>query len=130
MNRKQRREEAKRQQREDVLTQQSAYGRMMQKREAVKARLEQNGITIRDLEQEFERGYKAAQADLTRYQMQMFYCAAGIAAHDTFRFGQKRISRLLNRIQTIMTEEICTGDITERMKRETGLDVVDEGYDN
>lgn len=44
--------------------------------------------------------------------------------------GETRIIRTLDRVQEIMTEEICTADIMQRLKQETGIDIFDSDYDN
>lgn len=36
--------------------------------------------------------------------------------------------RALETVQQIMTEEICTADIIERCRKETGLDIVGGGW--
>lgn len=94
------------------------------------ARMEKNGITVRDLEKEYGKGYRKAHTEITAFQMRMFYCATALALHELYGFGETRLLRTLDRIQEIMTDEICTADIIERLKRETGLDVKEEGYDN
>lgn len=99
-------------------------------KQAAIERLSRNGITPKDLENEYRRGYDDARKDLTAFTMRMFYCAAALAARELHGFGEQRIIRLLNRIQQIMTEEICTADIAERLRRETGIDIFDSDYDN
>lgn len=99
-------------------------------REEKKEALFRNGITAKDLAREYETGYKQARQDLTSFAMMMFYCATAIATHRLFGFGEARITRLLDDIQQIMTEEIGTEDMIERCKRETGIEIEDSGYDN
>lgn len=99
-------------------------------REEKKEALFRNGITTKDLEREYDIGYKQARQELTSFAMQMFYCAAAISAHRLFGFGETRITRLLDDIQQIMTEEIGTEDMIERCRRETGIDIEEGGYDN
>lgn len=99
-------------------------------KQAAIERLSRNGITPKDLENEYRRGYDTARKELTSFTMRMFYCAAALAAHELHGFGERRIIRLLDRIQQIMTEEICTADITQRLRRETGIDIFDSDYDN
>lgn len=96
------------------------------------SRLVKNGITPEDLTAEYERGRKEATKEyvdkLLPFQQKFFYSAAAIAAHDLFGFGKDRALRLLDRIQEIMCEEISTGDIIERCKRETGVDCFEEEF--
>jgi len=99
---------------------------------AIAQRMIQNGITQADLDAAYEKGRKDATKEyvdrLLPYQQRFFYSAAAIAVHELFGFGKNRGERLLDRIQQIMCEEISTGDIIERCKRETGVDVWEEEY--
>ena len=99
---------------------------------AVSLRMIQNGITQADLDAAYQRGRKDATKEyvdkLLPYQQKFFYSAAAIAAHELFGFGKDRALRLLERVQEIMCEEISTGDIIERCKRETGVDCFEEEF--
>lgn len=99
-------------------------------KQAAIERLSRNGITPKDLENEYRRGYDDARKDLTSFTMRMFYCAIGLATHELYGHGETRIIRTLDRVQEIMTEEICTADIMQRLKQETGIDIFDTEYDN
>lgn len=99
-------------------------------KKAAIARLSRNGITPKDLEDEFKRGYDAARKELTSFTMRMFYCAVGLATHELYGHGETRIIRTLDRVQEIMTEEICTADIADRLKMETGIEIFETDYDN
>jgi len=102
------------------------------KKQAVNARLVKNGITLKDLADEYNRGKADATKEyvdkLLPYQQKFFYCAAAMASHELFGFGETRILRLLDRVQEIMCEEISTGDIIQRCKAETGIDMFEEEY--
>jgi len=102
------------------------------RKQAVRERLMKNGITEQDLTDAYERGRKDATKEyvdkLLPFQQKFFYSAAAIAAHDLFGFGKDRGLRLLERIQEIMCEEISTGDIIDRCKRETGVDCFEEEF--
>ena len=99
---------------------------------AIAMRVMQNGISKQDLDAAYQRGRKDATKEyvdkLLPYQQRFFYSAAAIAAHELFGFGKERGERLLDRIQQIMCEEISTGDIIERCRRETGVDVWEGEY--
>ena len=99
-------------------------------KQAAIERLSRNGITPKDLENEYRRGYDDARKDLTSFTMRMFYCAIGLATHELYGHGETRIILTLDRVQEIMTEEICTADIMQRLKQETGIDIFDTEYDN
>lgn len=101
-------------------------------RMAMAQHLARNGITEKDLNDAYNRGRKDGIKEyvdsILPYQQRFFYSAAAIAAHDLFGFGKDRGERLLDRIQEIMCEEISTGDIIDRCKRETGVNVFEEDY--
>jgi hypothetical protein len=92
--------------------------------------MEKNGITKEDLKAEYNRGYAAARRDLTVFTMRMFYSAIAISLHRLFKFGEARILRVLDDVQWIMTEEICTDDIMQRCRDETGIDITSGDYDD
>ena len=131
MNREQRRKE-ERQQRRAIAELPEWKKAELARKTALANRLAQNGITAKDLADEYERGKKDATKEyvdkLLPYQQKFFYSAAAIAAHDLFGFGKDRAMRLLSRIQEIMCEEISTGDIIQRCKRETGVDCFEEEF--
>lgn len=106
-------------------------GHKLTNRERI-ALIEKNGITAKDLKHSYEEGQQAAMRVPVNYVMNMFFCACAIALHREFGFGEKRIMRVLTATEKIMIEELTTEDITERCKRETGLevDVRDEGFDD
>lgn len=105
-------------------------------RQVTKQRLEQrkemekNGITKEDLKAEYNRGYATARKDLTVFYVRMFYSAIAISLHKLFGFGETRIVRVLQDVQETMTFEICTGDIIERCREETGIDIRCGDYDS
>lgn len=87
-----------------------------------------NGISYADLEKEYKRGYDAAMADAVEHFMDFFYAGTGIALHNVCGFGEMRIKRVLDELHRVMGEELSGGEIIERLKRETGLDIRIEGY--
>ena len=131
MNRQQRRQQ-ERDQRRAIAELPEWKKAEIARKNALANRLAQNGITAQDLADEYNRGRKEATKEyvdkLLPYQQKFFYSAAAIAAHDLFGFGKDRAMRLLERIQEIMCEEISTGDIIERCKRETGVDCFEEEF--
>lgn len=131
MNRAQRRKE-ERQQRRPIAELPEWKKAELARKTAIANRLAKNGITAKDLEDEYQRGRREATKkyvdELLPYQQKFFYSAAAIASKELFGFGETRIRRLLDRVQEIMCEEITTGDIIKRAKRETGVDMFEEEY--
>lgn len=91
--------------------------------------MEKNGITEADLKAEYEKGYAVARRDLTVYAIRMFCAATAISLHRLHKFGESRIARVLEDVQCVMNEEICTDDILDRCKAETGIDIRCGDYD-
>ena len=87
-----------------------------------------NGISYEDLKKEYQRGYDAAILDAVEHYMNFFYAGTGIALHNICGFGEMRIKRVLDELHRVMGEELSSGEIVERLKRETGLDIRIEGY--
>ena len=90
---------------------------------------EKNGITEADLKAAYEKGYAVARRDLTVYAIRMFCAATAISLHRLHKFGESRIARVLEDVQCVMNEEICTDDILDRCKAETGIDIRCGDYD-
>ena len=93
-------------------------------------RMHQNGITAADLKANYDKGYKEGRMDMVTFTMANFYSAIAIAMKRLYGHGETRILRTLNDVQLIMTEEITVQDLIERCKRETGVDIIANGYTN
>jgi len=126
-NRAQRRAAARQEQRENAEMRASGYFQAKAREAAIKqktlAQLERNGITAKDLEKNYNLGYNAALRWSSEYVQPFFYSAIAIAAKRTLKFGKERTLRLMHYVQQVMLEEITTGDILERAKQETGIDI-------
>lgn len=132
MGRKERRKQERAERREQASFAASAYARSIVRRAEQKQaryeKLEKNGITVKDLEENYKRGKHDAFTWASEYYQPYFYSAIAIALHRDLKFGETRMIRFLEAVQQIMTEEICTADIIERCRRETGLDIVGGGW--
>ena len=122
-----RRREERRQKHEAVMDRHSAYARAIVREDAAKkaaiARIEKNGITLKDLEANYQKGYHDALAWASEYYQPFFYSAIAICCKRDLKFGEMRIERMLDAVKQMLIEELCTGDILERAKRETGMDI-------
>ncbi len=126
MNRQQRREQMREERREALKIPLHKRQKMMADAEArarLLTQLVQNGITPEDLKQEYDKGYKAAQRQLSNYYMRFFYAATAIATHRLYKHGRERVLRTIEAVHQIMTEEITTTDILQRCIEETGIDL-------
>ena len=131
MNRAERRKQAKADRK--AITELPEWRKMqIQAAVTMMGRLIKNGITPKDLEDEYKRGYHDATRDYVEekldYQQKFFFCAAALVAKRQLGFGKTRILRFLEAVQQAINEEITTADIIKRCKEETGVDVFEEEY--
>lgn len=122
VNRAERRAESRRLQREAELEAKYLVKRDAAKKAAM-AKLERNGITVEDLQREYERGKNESLADMTDFAMKMIYCGFALALKREFKFGPERVLRTLRAADQIILEELTTQDIIDRVSRELGIEV-------
>lgn len=92
-------------------------------RNAVKEKLERNGITAEDLKREYERGRKESIAAESEFMMKMIYCGFALALKREFGFGTERALKTIRAADQIILEELTTEDIIDRVSRELGINV-------
>lgn len=120
MNRAQRRAQAK---------QIPSYRRGMTKEEKMKA-LFKNGITSEDLEQEWNRGYRAGLADAGVPVFKQAYAAACLTLHEQFGCGQIRCERFLKAMDEKITMTLTSQEIIDEVFDQIGLRInVKEPFD-
>lgn len=120
MNRQQRRA-AERENRRNASEQAAYIIRREEARNAKKAKLERNGITIADLEKAtnegFEKGYQIASADTIK----ACYAAMCLALKEIHGFKKKRCRRVLQAVDQIILYRLTGDDLIEQVWREIGL---------
>lgn len=84
-------------------------------------RMKRTGITQKDLDEERAEGYADGRAQPFKFSS----CFATIALvfHRKQGLEAETIDRFIDRVRTIMDEEISTADIIDRAKVEAGVDV-------
>lgn len=92
-------------------------------RNALKEKLERNGITAEDLKREYERGRKESIAAESEFMMKMIYCGFALALKREFGFGTERALKTIRAADQIILEELTTEDIINRVSRELGINV-------
>ncbi len=126
MGRKERREQERALQRENK--QAERYAQMVIEREKVRmkhvARIEQHGITIADLEKEFQKGFddgfnKAAEP-MYKYMM----AAICLALHELHGWGEKRILRVLKCVDDKILYALSTDELVEEVLDKTGIEIL------
>ena len=92
-------------------------------RNAVKEKLERNGITVEDLEREYARGRNESVSEVTEFATKMIYCGFALALKREFKLGHDRVLRSLRSAYQIILEELTTADIIDRVSEELGINV-------
>lgn len=87
------------------------------------ANLVKNGITPKDLEENFKKGYAAAANSLGGYFQRQLYSAFALALHELHGFGRKRALEVLVKTRQIILDYPACGDIMERVEKEMGLEI-------
>lgn len=126
MNRKERREQERILAREN--RQAEKYAQMVIEREKVRmkhiARIEQNGITIADLEKEFDKGYSAgfnAAAEPTYKTMMAAIC---LALKDLYGWGKKRIKDVLDAVDNKVIYSLTSSELVDEVFDTIGLQLL------
>ena len=90
-------------------------------RTAAKQRLEKNGITVEDLEENFNKGYKAGVGDTVEIMSKSAYAAAVLALKREFGFGTKRMLKFITAMDNLMVTCIDREDMIAEACQETGI---------
>ncbi len=117
MNRKDRRRQAK----ENKPRKPPSYHRLT--REQRMEKIEQNGITIRDLKENYDIGYRTALSEISDFSQKFFYAGAALACRKHLKFGKERIVRFLEFMRNEMLDDLTTIDIVSRCEKETGINI-------
>ena len=62
----------------------------------------------------------------SRHNARMMMAALCITLHELHGFGPKRLTRVLERIGELTQEGLCAAELTQRVREETGLDILSE----
>ena len=126
MNRKERREQERMLARENK--QAERYAQMVIAREKVRQkeceRIEKNGITIKDLEANYQKGYSAgfnAAAEPTYRTMLAAFC---LALHEVYGFGEKRILKALQAADEKFVYSLTDMELVQEVFDKTGLEIL------
>lgn len=122
MNRVERRAESRR-----LSHEANMYAKYVTERNAAEkvrnAKLERNGITAKDLKSEYERGRSESINAMSDFAIKMTYCGFALALKREFDFDSDRILTAINAADWIITEELTSEDIIDRVSRELGIEV-------
>lgn len=115
------RQERRRQQKAQKKIKKPAFRGMT--REEKIAGLIQNGITVEDLKEEWEDGYKKAYAEAGQNTIKTCYAAFAVAMHEKLGFGKMRIARLLNAADNCIVNYLTTEEIINDVYEKAGLEL-------
>ena len=118
MNRKERRDQM-RAQRHQAKPKKPEY-KSMTKEERMDA-LCKNGITVKDLEQEFEKGYNAGFAEACPATFETIYAAVCLVLNEKHKFGRKRCMDVLNAIDQCVIESLTSKEAIDAVYERMGL---------
>ena len=126
MGRKERRRKERLMQRENTEAQRRAE--MIIAREKVKnakvAKIEQNGITIADLEMEYEKGYSAGFNTAAEPMYRTMMAAICLALQEKHGFGKKRIKEVLAAVDEKVLYSLSSTELVDEVFDRIGLQLL------
>lgn len=90
-------------------------------RDAKKAALIRNGITVEDLEKNYHLGYDEGFSAAVRATGSLTYAAIGIALHDLYDFDDEAILRVVREVDKHVTMDFSSLDAAEELLEKTGI---------
>lgn len=81
----------------------------------IKERLVRNGITTKDLEDNYRRGCQQGYADGLHDTIHTVYAAVCLALHDEFGFGHTRCLRALQRVDEHVLNTLVSAEAIEKV---------------
>lgn len=92
-------------------------------REAKLERLSQQGISLKDLEEEYKLGFTAGFDSGVKGIYKTCYAATALALHELHKFGHKRCQDVLQRIDDLICEYLTTEEAIDDVWRKVGLEM-------
>lgn len=83
--------------------------------------LVKNGITIKDLEKNFEEGYHAGFADAAPGTFKTIYAAICLVLNEKYGFGRKRCCDVLTAVDRCVTDHLTSAETIEEVWQRIGL---------
>lgn len=99
-------------------------------KQQVMAELIRNGITPKDLEEEFQRGREVGFKEAAMPIIKSCYAGICIALHDEFGFGDKRCFRAIKAVDEKIVWAIDHSELADEVLEKTGLTLIlDEPFE-
>lgn len=86
-------------------------------------RLMKQGISPKDLENEYRKGFDAGFQAAGQPMVKTCYAAACLAAHDMFGFGKKRCMRLLRALDRHVLNTLTSVEAIEEVYKRVGIHI-------
>ena len=86
-------------------------------------RVAKNGLTLKDVEEYYERGREEGFKQASHIMVRSYYSATVIAAKKLFGFGQTRLIRLLNEVERTIIQTMTDEELAKRAFMEAGVEV-------
>lgn len=83
----------------------------------------QNGITPKDLEREYEAGYRQGRLEVTAPVFKTLYAAMCLALNDLHGFGEKRCYDVLCRVDELVTYHLTSEEAKQEVFDRMGLEL-------
>ena len=96
------------------------YKRGMTKEERIKA-FYKNGITEKDLQENYELGLKEGRDEAAAFTLKTCYAAFILAMRSELHFGRERCRRILVKADEILTESLSSEEAIDKVWEEIGL---------
>lgn len=126
-NRAQRRAEARREQREAAELRASKYFQFRVREEEVRkkkqAELERNGITVRELEQNWQKGFDEGFARAASQVIKGIYAGICLTLNDLYGFGHKRCADVLSDLDNRIVVSLGTEEEIEEVWKRMNLEI-------
>lgn len=95
---------------------------IMRRSEAV-SHLQRNGITIEDLQKNYDLGWEKGFNDASQPVIRTCYAAVCTALHDLYGFGSKRCKDVLNAIDQKIMYTLTTKEAIDEVWEKVGLHI-------
>ena len=101
------------------------YKRMMTVEQRTAA-LVKNGITLKDVDDAYKRGYDEGYEKAKEFVGYSMCAALGLAMNDLYGFGKKRVVRTINLAAEYMFNAFTSREIMEQVYERIGFEFADD----
>lgn len=125
MNRKDRRAQEREERRENREAQRRAEMIIAREkaRHAALYKIEKNGITVDDLEKEYQKGYSKGFGDGSEPMYRTMMAAVALALHEKHGFGCKRVIEMLKAIDNKVIFSLTSMELVQEVFDKLGLEI-------